>query len=236
VSVLFDCQDLDSGIASCTPAQKRVDTDGEHTVNGEAIDNVGNKASASRTVKLDQTRRSSPVGDVRPGRQRLVPRRRHRRVAVRGDRVRPGRRCPAEDTVTGEGDNLSATSTVVHDVAGNASVAGTVTGLKIDRTAPTARLAVPASTTQNDVTAVVTATDAHSGVAGVTINGPGRQRLGTEWSRSVALSCGANIVSAVVTDHVGHQTRTDEQTVVASAWASAPSSPRSPRRPAARAT
>src|SRR5688572_8183734 len=42
--------------------------------------------------------------------------------------------CPANQTITGEGDNLAATATI-QDKAGNATTS-TVGGVRIDRTAP----------------------------------------------------------------------------------------------------
>ncbi|EWT05669.1 hypothetical protein N864_03055 [Intrasporangium chromatireducens Q5-1] len=48
---------------------------------------------------------------------------------------------PADDTVSGEGDNLSSTASCT-DVAGNTATK-TVTGIKIDRTAPTTTASVP---------------------------------------------------------------------------------------------
>ncbi len=76
---------------------------------------------------------------------------------------------PVDTVVTGEGDDLTATSPEVCDRDGNCAT-GTVTGLKIDRTAPSV---VGAATTQpnangwykDDVTVHWTVTDAGSGVA-----------------------------------------------------------------------
>jgi hypothetical protein len=54
VSVRFDCSDALSGIATC-PAFTSVLPEGTTTVSGTAVDNAGNTASASVTVKIDKT-------------------------------------------------------------------------------------------------------------------------------------------------------------------------------------
>ena len=43
---------------------------------------------------------------------------------------------PADSTITGEGRNLGAGPVTISDKAGNASDPASVTGIKIDRTAP----------------------------------------------------------------------------------------------------
>ncbi len=50
--------------------------------------------------------------------------------------------CPGDSTITGEGRNLSAGPVTVKDVAGNTSDPASVTGIKIDRTAPTISAAI----------------------------------------------------------------------------------------------
>src|SRR5262249_54674570 len=70
--------------------------------------------------------------------------------------------CPANDLVTGEGDNLSASASV-KDKAGNTTNA-VGDGIKIDRTAPTTRADAPAGWNNQDVTVNLTAHDALSSV------------------------------------------------------------------------
>ena len=75
-----------------------------------------------------------------------------------------GNVCPANSVVTGEGSNASATATI-SDRAGN-STTTTVSGIKIDRTAPTTTAStVPTSWTNHPVAVTLTATDNLSGVA-----------------------------------------------------------------------
>jgi hypothetical protein len=86
--------------------------------------------------------------------------------------------CPGNSTVTGEGGNLSATATTV-DQADNAA-SGTVSGLQIDRTAPTTVITAPSAWTNNDATVTFAPTDNLSGVAAThyTVNG-GAVQTGT---------------------------------------------------------
>jgi hypothetical protein len=55
VTVTFTCSDAGSGIATCPPAQTVTAETSGQTISGMAIDNVGNSASASVTVKIDKT-------------------------------------------------------------------------------------------------------------------------------------------------------------------------------------
>ncbi len=74
---------------------------------------------------------------------------------------------PADSVVDGEGDNLSATASV-SDKAGN-TTATTVNGIKIDRTAPSTSVSVPAPLAtgwyDKDVEVTLTGVDSLSGVA-----------------------------------------------------------------------
>jgi hypothetical protein len=217
VTVRFTCADDESGVASC-PADQSVGTDGrDQEISGTAKDKVGNTTTGGTKVSVDRTApvvtgsaTTGPVGNGWYDGDVTV-----RWSCTDGLSGIADGDCPADTVVTGEGATLSATSLDVSDRAGNPAQRGVVGPLKIDRTPPTAALAAPASTTQASLKVVVEAGDAHSGVAGVTINSE-TAVLGTDgkWSRSVDLTCGANTVSAVVTDAVGRRTRTAEQTVV----------------------
>src|SRR5262249_10043382 len=70
---------------------------------------------------------------------------------------------PTDSTIGGEGDNLSASASV-SDLAGNTTNT-TVSGIKIDRTAPTTEADAPAGWNNHDVTVNLTAHDPLSGVA-----------------------------------------------------------------------
>ena len=71
--------------------------------------------------------------------------------------------CPADTTITGEGDNLSATAGV-SDRADHTTSA-TVSGIHIDRTAPVTTSDAPAGWQNTDVTVTLSPTDNLSGVA-----------------------------------------------------------------------
>src|SRR6185312_7238541 len=72
--------------------------------------------------------------------------------------------CPANTTISGEGANLGASASVA-DRAGNVGV-GSVSGIKIDRTAPaTIASSAPAGWSNTDVTINLSASDNLSGVA-----------------------------------------------------------------------
>ncbi|MGC4081218.1 MAG: PKD domain-containing protein [Vicinamibacterales bacterium] len=55
VTITFQCNDADSGIAQC-PAPQTIDTEGANqSVSGTARDNAGNEATASTTLSIDLT-------------------------------------------------------------------------------------------------------------------------------------------------------------------------------------
>ncbi|KRE43667.1 OmpL47-type beta-barrel domain-containing protein [Knoellia sp. Soil729] len=85
---------------------------------------------------------------------------------------------PADSTISGEGQALSA-GTSVSDRAGNIKGA-TVGGIKIDRHAPSTTASAPSGWQSSDVTVKLSATDNLSGVAGTyyTVDG-GAQQAGT---------------------------------------------------------
>ncbi|GAA3707219.1 hypothetical protein GCM10022399_24940 [Terrabacter ginsenosidimutans] len=82
---------------------------------------------------------------------------------------------PADSTITGEGDNLSASASV-SDQAGNTTGA-TVMGIKIDRTAPRTTATAPSGWQNSDVTVKLVASDNLSDVGGTfyTVDGGAKQ-------------------------------------------------------------
>ncbi len=148
VTVSFTCEDLLSGVDLCQEAET-ISTEGEdQAVTGTATDAAGN--GASTTVGDIDIDRTDPTlsGDASPlpnahGWYRAD-------VAVSwtcGDTLSGiDGACPADALVIGEGDALSATAHVA-DRAGNTRTR-TVSGIRIDRTAPstTAHVADPLET------------------------------------------------------------------------------------------
>ena len=87
--------------------------------------------------------------------------------------------CPGNSAINGEGPALSATSPSVSDRAGN-NASGSVTGIKIDRTAPTTTTNPTPNWNNENVTVVLNASDALSQVKNThyKLNG-GAEQTGT---------------------------------------------------------
>ena len=142
VTVTFTCADLLSGIEDCTGD----DTLGEgedQSVTGVAADSAGNEARAVvRDIDVDETK-PSLTGDPATGVNENGWYRGDVVVAWSCDDALSGidGSCPADSTVTGEGEDLSATEQVA-DRAGNIR-SRTVSGIRIDRTPPSTTAGVP---------------------------------------------------------------------------------------------
>jgi hypothetical protein len=169
VIVSFVCGDDRSGVASCQGSSTLSEGAGQ-SVTGSAADKAGNTRSTTVSgVDVDTTK------PVLTGAVTSAPNAGgwyHGDVVVHWTCSDPlsglAGSCPADTTVGGEGDNLSATASV-SDKAGN-STTTTVSGLKIDRTAPVTQGSVPASQYSTGwydapVTVTLTAADDRSGVA-----------------------------------------------------------------------
>lgn len=172
VAVTFSCTDS-SGVAGCAGDTTLTNEGLGQTVSGDAVDAQGNHSSSVvGPINIDKTAPTlvgAPTttpnaagwfnGDVT--------------VTWTGDDGLSGldpATQPADSRVTGEGGNLTAGPVTIADKAGNTSAPASVTGIKIDRTAPviTGR---PTTTPNADgwyrtaVTVDFTCTDAVSGVA-----------------------------------------------------------------------
>jgi hypothetical protein len=158
VVVSYTCADTLSGVKTCPAAQILTEGAGQ-SASGTATDNAGNAASDSVTgVDIDKTPPALSgaytagwhTGDVTVNWTCTD--------ALSGPSAQP-----ADSIVTGEGANLSATATCT-DKAGN-STTRTVTGIQIDRHAPTTAVSGPANDwVSGDVTVNLSATDPLSGV------------------------------------------------------------------------
>ena len=136
VHVTFGCADSLSGVDVC-PAAKTLGEGANQSASGTAVDAAGNTASAGVTgINVDKTPPTLTAqfpsgwhtGDVTV-------------VWTCSDGLSGVVAQPPADTVTGEGDNLSSSATCT-DHAGN-TTSKTVSGIHIDRTAPTTTAAVP---------------------------------------------------------------------------------------------
>ncbi len=143
VVVSFTCGDSLSGIDTC-PDTKTLGEGANQSANGTAHDNAGNSASAGVSgISVDKTdpnlsgaATTSPNGNGWYKGDVTI----HWTASDALSGLDGA--APADSTVTGEGNNLSA-SAAVSDKAGN-STDTTVSGIKIDSTAPSTLASVPA--------------------------------------------------------------------------------------------
>lgn len=103
-----------------------------------------------------------------------------------------------------EGSNVLIPSGPCSDNAGNTNNGINAGPFKIDLTNPSVSITSPAnnsSTSDSSVTVSGTASDSPSGLKSVTVNGSAVTVSNGQFSTSVALSCGANQITAVATDN-----------------------------------
>lgn len=200
VTVRFTATDDRSGVTAKT-ADKVLGQGADQSVTGNATDAAGN--SASDTVSSIDIDKTAPVltgsfadgwhtGDVTVGWTCTDP--------LSGAAAQP-----ADSVVKGEGSNLSATATCT-DRAGNRTTT-TVSGIKIDRTAPTTAASVAGDLTNGwynaDVSFTLAGSDNLSEVAGTVYSIDG----GTPQHYSGAVSIGTNGAHTVTywsTDEAGN--------------------------------
>ncbi|WP_134475146.1 PxKF domain-containing protein [Cryobacterium sp. Sr8] len=161
VTVSFEAADALSGIAS-SPAATVLGEGENQSASGTATDAAGNSASAELTgINVDKT---APVLTASfPAGWHTAD------VAVDWtctDALSGVATPPTDDVVDGEGNDLGSTRSCT-DVAGNTATK-TVSGITIDRTAPTTGASVPAPLASgwyaDDVTVTLSAQDALSGI------------------------------------------------------------------------
>ncbi|GAB7036539.1 MULTISPECIES: fibronectin type III domain-containing protein [Catenuloplanes] len=182
VTVAFTCADAQSPIVWCPPAVPVTADGAGQAVTGTAVDAAGNLAGTTVTVNLDRTAptivatvagtRSASGWYTTPPTVRFS-------CADTGSGIAS---CPAERRLTAEGRSLTVTGQVT-DRAGHTAVVS-LTGLRVDLTAPTTRVTGvmpfgPFRRFATPVPACVT-TDTGSGVARratltVTTTGSGRR-------------------------------------------------------------
>ena len=139
VDVTFTCFDGESGIAGCGPDQTLGNEGHGQSATGTAVDNVGNTALAPVTgINIDLTKPTltgAPTTDANAAgwyRDNVVIRWTPSDALSGVDATT----APADSTITSEGSNLGAGPVTVSDNAGLVSNPESVTGIKIDRTAP----------------------------------------------------------------------------------------------------
>ncbi|MEU1970805.1 PxKF domain-containing protein [Microbacterium sp. NPDC019599] len=138
VSVRFTCTD-DSGVAGCAGDVTLTNEGLGQTAPGDAVDLLGNHSSTvAGPINIDKTA-PTLTGALTTGPNAAGWLNGDAVVEWTGDDALSGLNPatqPASTTVTGEGVNLTAGPVTVADKAGNVSAPATVTGIKIDRTAP----------------------------------------------------------------------------------------------------
>jgi hypothetical protein len=142
VDVTFTCDDvgsgLQTGVAGCAGDTTLSNDGAGQTVHGDAVDVAGNRSSTDYgPVNIDQTKPTLVGVPSDPNGAGWYK----GDVTVRwvGDDALSGidpATQPADATITGEGSNLGAGPVTIKDKAGNTSLPASVSGIKIDRTAP----------------------------------------------------------------------------------------------------
>ena len=171
--VSFTCADAESGIAGCTDPVKLSNEGKDQVADGSALDNAGNSASARvEGISIDLTSPSltgTPTTDANAAGWYKDD------VAIKwtaadGLSGVDSATVPADSVISGEGSNLGAGPVSVSDKAGN-SASASVSGIKVDRTAPVV-IGAPkmapnaAGWYSGDVVVGFTCMDNLSGVAG----------------------------------------------------------------------
>jgi hypothetical protein len=187
VIVSFTCGDGLSGIDTC-PAAQTLGEGAAQSASGTAHDNAGNTASAGVSgIDVDKTAPElSGAATTDPNGNGWY----QGDVAIHwtcSDALSGiDGSCPADDTLSGEGGNLSASASV-HDLAGNAANAS-VSGIKIDRTAPVTLIDLPVPVVDDwyagPVEVTLNASDNLSGVGAThySIDGGGPQTYSGSFS------------------------------------------------------
>ena len=112
--------------------------------------------------------------------------------------------CATDSTTTTV--NTDGTTSITCTATSAGGTSSNTQTIKRDTTNPSVTLdALPASTTASTIDVSGTATDATSGVAGVTVNGVAASFTAPNFTRlAVPLSCGSNTISAVSSDNAGN--------------------------------
>jgi len=213
VTVTFTCDDTGgSGLASCGPTPQSVSAEGAaQTVTGTAIDNAGNSMTDTTSVSIDKTAPTiSGAADRDPNAAGWYK----ADVTVSftcSDALSGIASCPSAVTL-GEGTDQTVGGTAT-DTAGNSS-STSVTGINVDKTAPTITAAATTSPNGQDfytgpVTVHFTCTDAGgSGIpagtcpADQTLEISGTTGTASSTAESVTDAAGNTSTSNVVTVNI----------------------------------
>jgi hypothetical protein len=235
VDVAFSCADvgsgLQTGVAGCAGDTTLGNEGAGQVAHGDALDVAGNHSSTDVTgISIDKTRPTLVGVPSDPNAAGWH----NRDVTVTwvGDDALSGidsSTQPEPTVVKGEGDDLSAGPVTIADLAGNSSKPATVTGLKIDRTAP---VVTGAPTTapnaagwyHGQVTVDFTCTDALSGVASCpaskVVKGDGAdQSVTSDPALDIAGNVsGAKTVTGISVDGTAPSTTADNTCTAENGW------------------
>jgi len=185
VNVSFSCNDNLSGIASCGPNSTLASDGAGQSAAGTAVDNAGNSTSTTvGPISIDKT---TPTisGSATPASNGAGWNNSDVTVSFTcGDALSGVASCSGPSTL-GEGANQSVTGTAI-DVADN-SASATVSGINVDKTAPTIAFVSPSTSSwyNADVTANWSCSDALSGEVSASVSattsgeGPAQAATGT---------------------------------------------------------
>ena len=166
VTVTYTCGDLLSGVASCGP-DELLSTEGSAVpYSGTAVDNAGNPATASGTVKIDMTVPTISAG-LSPAANLAGWNKTNVNVTYTcADALSGVASCGPNQLLSTEGSAVAYSGTAVDNAGNTSAVSGTV---KIDKTAPTVAVTGVANGAQYVLGSVPVAgcstTDTLSGVA-----------------------------------------------------------------------
>lgn len=209
VTVSFICGDSLSGVASCTDAQT-VTAEGTTYVSGDAVDNTQNSNTISHPVSIDRTA-PSISGSQSPAKNASGWNNTDVTVNFTCDDDRSGVvSCPASESF-GQGAGQSVTRSV-SDRADN-SASTTVSGINVDKAAPTTSSNAPSGWQNNDFNLVFTAND-QPGLSGVDFT-EYSQDGGRTWTsgNSVNLGEGSRTVLYRSVDNAGNVEQHETATV-----------------------
>jgi ElaB/YqjD/DUF883 family membrane-anchored ribosome-binding protein len=204
VTVTFVCASSISGIASCTSPQTKTTQGQNQVVTGTAVNNAGTSATDPATVSIDTT---APTITAAVDRAANSHGWYNNNVLVSytcADALSGIATCTAAQTLT-EGANQTAQGAAT-DAAGNTATAS-VTGINVDKTAPTIAITSPTSTSYvNTVQFPITwtASDALSGLATQSATFDGAAVTNGQSINLLNQTIGTHTVTVTATDNAGN--------------------------------
>jgi len=211
-TVSFNCADATSGVATCTAATTLTAESAGQAVGGRAVDNAGNSATTSLTIRLDKT--APVIGALTPAPGSTLA---ALQTTISGS-VMDALSGITAVTCGGQAATLAAGTfscavtlldggndvvILATDAAGNSATTSVHYTVNRDQQPPVVSITTPAEgfvTNAAAQTVTGTATD-DVAVASVTVNGQPATRTGSNWTASIALSGDSSkAITATATD------------------------------------